>query len=248
MIMNGYEYENLVVDYLKSNGYIFVSNTKKSKDYGVDVTAFKDGNKYAVQCKYYSKPVGIKAVQEVVAGSAYYNCNKMMVVTNNTFTDAAKKLADANNVILIPNVTNSNKNIFAMNSLLKLVIYFVMFGIFLKIINFFATSIGNILNEKMIIPQLSPILLIALFFSFKSMKFGFFDFLRIKIPKIILLSVLSFFFGLYLSYNAISIVHIIIAIIFIAISILIKHLLKRNAEKYAELCNNSDEETARKDC
>lgn len=102
--MTGIEYESRVADYLKSKGYWGVKVTQASGDYGIDVTAHKNGKKYAVQCKYYSQPVGIAAVQEAVAGKAHYGCTEAMVVTNNTFTPAAETLAKENGVILLAGV------------------------------------------------------------------------------------------------------------------------------------------------
>lgn len=103
--MTGHDYEYVVADYLRSRGYHNVKVTKGSGDFGVDVIATKNGIKYAVQCKLYSSPVGVSAVQEVVAGKAYYGCKGAMVVTNSTFTAAAEKLADLNDVILLDGVT-----------------------------------------------------------------------------------------------------------------------------------------------
>lgn len=105
--MTGYEYEHAVAEYLSTHGYTNVEVTQASNDWGIDVTAHKDGNKYAVQCKYYSSSVGVSAVQEAVAGMTMYDCNVAMVVTNNTFTPAAQTLAKKNGVILLPNVTGS---------------------------------------------------------------------------------------------------------------------------------------------
>lgn len=99
--MQGHEYEHLVAEHLKSKGYTGVKVTKASGDYGVDVIAHKHGSKYAVQCKYYTAPVGVAAVQEAVAGKAMYGCDEAMVVTNSTFTKAAEELAKANNVTLL---------------------------------------------------------------------------------------------------------------------------------------------------
>jgi restriction system protein len=53
-----------------------------------------------VQAKRWTKNVGIKAVQEANAAPAVYGCSNAMVVTNRYFTDAAKKLASANDVAL----------------------------------------------------------------------------------------------------------------------------------------------------
>ena len=40
------------------------------------------------------------AIQEAFAGKNYYNCDKVMVITNNYFTSSAIELAKINNVVL----------------------------------------------------------------------------------------------------------------------------------------------------
>lgn len=102
--MTGYDYEHAVAAYLLRNGFHDVEVTKASGDYGVDIIAEKDFLKYAVQCKYYSNPVGIAAVQEVAAGRSMYGCTVAMVVTNSTFTPAAENLAKANGVVLMSGI------------------------------------------------------------------------------------------------------------------------------------------------
>ena len=97
----GREYEFRVADYLRNQGFKSVKVTSGSGDYGVDVVATKNGEKYAVQCKYYSQPVTQHAVREVLAGKAMYDCTKAMVVTNSTFTNSTKDLAKANDVTLV---------------------------------------------------------------------------------------------------------------------------------------------------
>jgi len=62
-----------------------------------------------VQCKFYSHPVGVSAVQQVVGGMAYYDCDRAMVITNNTFTRQAKELAERNDVELLDNIRSSGK-------------------------------------------------------------------------------------------------------------------------------------------
>lgn len=106
--MNGRNYERAVARYLKNHGYHGVKVTKGSGDYGVDVLARRWGHKYAVQCKYYSRPVGVSAVQQVVAGMAYYDCDRAIVVTNTTFTRQAKELAESNGIDLIAKVSPYN--------------------------------------------------------------------------------------------------------------------------------------------
>ncbi len=102
--MNGRNYEKAVARYLRNHGYHRVRVTKGSGDFGVDVLARRFGHRYAVQCKYYSRPVGVSAVQQVVAGMAYYDCDRGIVVTNTTFTRQARELAEMNGVDLISRV------------------------------------------------------------------------------------------------------------------------------------------------
>ena len=74
--------------------------TKHSGDQGIDVIAIKNGTKIGIQAKCYSNTVGNSAIQEAVAGKCFYNCSKVIVVTNNYFTTSAEELAQANSVIL----------------------------------------------------------------------------------------------------------------------------------------------------
>ena len=60
----------------------------------------KDRLRTVVQAKRYSKAVGIKAVQEVVAAKGYYDCDECLVVSNRNYTKPAQELAHKNNVEL----------------------------------------------------------------------------------------------------------------------------------------------------
>lgn len=95
-IIEGHEFEHFCAELLMDRGFIEVEVTPGSGDYGVDVLAEKDGVSYAIQCKAYSTPVGVKAVQEAYAGRDYYDRMVGVVMTNQYFTrpavDAAKKL------------------------------------------------------------------------------------------------------------------------------------------------------------
>lgn len=98
-LMSGAEFENFISILFNKMGFI-TRITKATGDQGIDVIAEKDELKYGIQAKCYSSQVSNSAIQEVVAGAAFYNCNKAIVVTNNYFTGSAKELADANGVIL----------------------------------------------------------------------------------------------------------------------------------------------------
>lgn len=94
--IEGHEFEHYCAELLKKRGFEEVSVTKGSGDFGVDVLAEKDGVTYAIQCKAYATPVGVKAVQEAYAGREYYDRMVGAVLTNQYFTkpavEAAKKL------------------------------------------------------------------------------------------------------------------------------------------------------------
>lgn len=98
--MEGHDFEHFTAGLLIKLGYTQVKVTPGSGDQGVDVTATKDGKKYAIQCKRYSQKLGNKAVQEVFAGKTMYGCNIAVVLTNNYFTDGAKELARSTGVEL----------------------------------------------------------------------------------------------------------------------------------------------------
>ena len=98
-IMSGGEFEVFIGELFKSLGYKS-SVTKLSGDQGVDVVLEKSGLKTGIQCKRYSGKISNKAVQEAVAGKAYYKLDKVMVITNSYFTQSAYTLAEANDVIL----------------------------------------------------------------------------------------------------------------------------------------------------
>ena len=98
--MDGYDFENCSANLLLNNGFNNVEVTQYSGDFGVDIIAYKDDIKYAIQCKKYSSPVGIKAVQEVIGSKTMNDCHVAVVLTNNFFTSSAKELAKKNSVLL----------------------------------------------------------------------------------------------------------------------------------------------------
>lgn len=94
--MEGREFEKFCARLLEQKGFIDVNITKASGDFGVDILAEKEGVTYAIQCKRYTDPVGVKAIQEAYAGREYYDRMIGAVLTNQYFTapavEAAKKL------------------------------------------------------------------------------------------------------------------------------------------------------------
>lgn len=98
-LMTGTEFESFIAKLFTKYGYSCIV-TKQSGDQGIDIIAEKNAIKIGIQAKCFSNTVGNSAIQEAVAGKAFYNCDKVMVITNNNFTAAAQELANINNVIL----------------------------------------------------------------------------------------------------------------------------------------------------
>lgn len=100
-LTNGLDFEKCFANILKCLGYIDVEVTTSSSDFGIDVLA-RDTNNilYGFQCKLYSNPVGNDAVQQAYSGKEHYNCDIVIVVTNNIFTKQAIQQAYETQVIL----------------------------------------------------------------------------------------------------------------------------------------------------
>lgn len=96
----GSEFEMYCAALLEKNGFYEVEVTKASRDFGADILAEKDMVTYAIQCKVYSTPIGIKAVQEALCGRDYYGKMVGAVLTNQRFTPAAIEAAKRLNIIL----------------------------------------------------------------------------------------------------------------------------------------------------
>ena len=98
--MSGVQFEYMLVEYFKSQGYKAVP-TKRSHDFGADLVLERAGERTVIQAKRYSKKLGLKPIQEVIGSKAYYHARYAIVATNSTFTSSAWKLAMANHVTLI---------------------------------------------------------------------------------------------------------------------------------------------------
>lgn len=98
--MEGHQFEHYTAAMLQFDGFEQVRVTQASGDYGVDVIGYKDGKKWAFQCKRYSKNLGLKPIQEVYAGAKRYGADKAVVFTNVYFTPNAQSLANTLHVEL----------------------------------------------------------------------------------------------------------------------------------------------------
>jgi HJR/Mrr/RecB family endonuclease len=98
--MQGGQFEKFICQLMIRMGYS-AEVTKASGDQGIDVLAQKNGEKYGVQAKRYTSSVGNAAVQEVIAGMTFYNCEHGIVITNSNFTKSAFNLANKADIKLI---------------------------------------------------------------------------------------------------------------------------------------------------
>ncbi len=96
------EYEQYIGLYFQNQGFRKIKYTKTTGDFGADILCVRpDGKKVCIQCKHYSKPVGIKAVQEIFSAKEYYKCEEAYVCASNTFTPAAHEMAKKTGVKLL---------------------------------------------------------------------------------------------------------------------------------------------------
>lgn len=100
MVNTGHDYENLCRELLTNLGWSVV-HRGGSGDQGIDLIGELNGNRVVFQCKFYRSPVGNAAVQEVIAGMTYEGVSTGAVITNSSYTIAAKQLANTADVVLL---------------------------------------------------------------------------------------------------------------------------------------------------
>lgn len=98
--IDGINFEYYIQRFFEDRGCT-IFETPQTNDFGADLVLYYRGRVIVIQCKYWSAPVGVKAVQEIAGAIPYYHANFGIVITNQTFTAQARKLAVANQVILI---------------------------------------------------------------------------------------------------------------------------------------------------
>lgn len=98
---DGIEFEHWCADQLQKFGWT-AQVSKASGDQGADVMAYKDELTVCIQCKRYAKPVGNKAVQEVVAAKIHTGADYGCVIATGGFTKSAVELAKTTSTVLIP--------------------------------------------------------------------------------------------------------------------------------------------------
>ena len=93
--MDGLAFEHCIATMLRQNKYTKITVTRASGDFGVDIIAEKEGERWVFQCKRYeARKLGISPVQEIYAGAAQYHADVAVVVTNSYFSKNARALAN----------------------------------------------------------------------------------------------------------------------------------------------------------
>ncbi|WP_099347939.1 restriction endonuclease [Acetobacter aceti] len=96
----GLAYEQACASALRASGWL-VRTTRTSGDFGADLVCRTDGVSMVVQCKAYSKPAGISAVQQAHAAMSHYRTTQAAVMCDAGFTQAARSLAASTGVGLL---------------------------------------------------------------------------------------------------------------------------------------------------
>jgi len=99
-VSTGIEYETYCAQALRRAGWN-ARLTIATGDQGTDIVAERDGKRVVVQCKFYTKPVGNKAVQEVAAARLHERADQAVVVSNADYTKSARQLARTTGVLLL---------------------------------------------------------------------------------------------------------------------------------------------------
>jgi HJR/Mrr/RecB family endonuclease len=99
--LDGKAFERFLETVFRRLGYTVDCIGRSGGDQGVDLILRQGDVCIALQAKRYESPVGNRAVQEVIAGCIFHKCDRCAVVTNSSFTIAARELADRAGCILI---------------------------------------------------------------------------------------------------------------------------------------------------
>lgn len=97
------EYEDYICEYFTKQGYK-AETTPYSGDYGVDIFAYKDREKIAIQVKMYggsTRKVNRQMIMELHGAKDYFDCTKAILVTNGDFMTDALEVANKLKVELL---------------------------------------------------------------------------------------------------------------------------------------------------
>jgi restriction system protein len=100
--MTWQQFEMLVGEGFRQQGYQVVETGGGGADGGVDLVLKKNGEKYLVQCKQWRAfKVGVEVVRELYGAMAAGGATGGFVVTSGRFSEEASRFAEGRNVVLI---------------------------------------------------------------------------------------------------------------------------------------------------
>lgn len=100
--MSWREFELVISQFFKNQGYSVIENTSVGPDGGIDLRIKKNGKTILVQCKHWkSQKVGVQVIREQLGLQFSNLADGTIVVTSGTFTDEAIRFANENNVTLL---------------------------------------------------------------------------------------------------------------------------------------------------
>lgn len=108
------EFEELVGEAYRRQGYTVYENTSAGPDGGVDLTLKKNGELILVQCKQWRNvKVGVDKVRELYGVQVSRNANKSVLITSGFFTQEAKNFASDKPIDLVegPQLLELIKNV-----------------------------------------------------------------------------------------------------------------------------------------
>jgi restriction system protein len=100
--MNWREFEEIVGEAYRRQGYTVVENTNAGPDEGIDLVLKKDGGLVLVQCKQWrSFKVGVNIVRELLGVMTAKHATSGILITSGVFTQDSKNLAKDKPVDLV---------------------------------------------------------------------------------------------------------------------------------------------------
>jgi len=97
----GTQFEIECFNWLKKQGFSELEHTRKTGDYGADITGFFGGSKYVIECKAHEETMNNNVVAKVVSSKAIYKANRAIVISKSCFTKQAQYSAKKNWVLLL---------------------------------------------------------------------------------------------------------------------------------------------------
>jgi len=100
--MSWKEFEDLISDYYRKQGYYVTETGRNYSDGGIDLIAEKEGYKIIVQCKHWKAyKIDVKVVREIYGLLVSENASKAVVITSGDFTQPAIDFAKDKPIELI---------------------------------------------------------------------------------------------------------------------------------------------------